>query len=151
MSPLHTPTSTYYIAATYPYYSNNSSTDDEHFRLAIFCSARLACQISFHSMFHGALGRETRNEWRQFVVVVWKQNQFCSTHYVHTYTAGFFGCSGRRLTDGHWQTFSSRPAVATILLCSARDNIESKLESVKHNNTHTIVPEVDQISRAPTR
>lgn len=58
MSPLHTPTSTYYIAATYPYYSNNSSTDDEHFRLAIFCSARLACQISFHSMFHGALGRE---------------------------------------------------------------------------------------------
>ena len=73
------------------------------------------------------------------------------TMYIHTYTAGFFGCSGRRLTDGHWQTFSSRPAVATILLCSARDNIESKLESVKHNNTHTIVPEVDQISRAPTR
>ena len=90
----------------------------------IFCSARLACQISFNStellLYTGFYGMNEGN-------LLLCENKIN------------FGLSKRSQT------------LLLLFFCSARDNIESKLESVKHNNTHTIVPEVDQISRAPTR
>ena len=81
----------------------------------IFCSARLACQISFNSTE------------------------------LLLYT-GFYGMNeGNLLLCENKINFglSKRSQTLSLFFCSARDNIESKLESVKHNNT---LPEVDQIS-----
>ena len=80
----------------------------------IFCSARLACQISFNTEFS-------------------------------LYT-GFYGMNeGNLLLCENKINFglSKQSQTLSLFFCSARDNIESKLESVKHNNT---LPEVDQIS-----
>ena len=81
----------------------------------IFCSARLACQISFNS----------------------------TAELLYT---GFYGMNeGNLLLCENKINFglSKRSQTLSLFFCSARDNIESKLESVKHNNT---LPEVDQIS-----